>query len=78
VYDPIQKEIIKGSVCTLKNGSKSFKKETDGFGDFWFEGLAEGTYSLTIEAYYLSIIILSIIILSIIIKNRSTLNYSHY
>jgi tetrathionate reductase subunit B len=50
VYDPIAKEIIKGAVCTLKNGSKTFKKETDGFGDLWFEGLAEGTYSLTIEA----------------------------
>jgi tetrathionate reductase subunit B len=50
VYDPIDKKIIKGAVCTLKHGSKTFKKETDGFGDFWFEGLAEGTYSLTIEA----------------------------
>jgi Fe-S-cluster-containing dehydrogenase component len=50
VYDPIAKEIIKGAACTLKNGTKSIKKETDGFGDFWFEGLAEGTYSLAIEA----------------------------
>jgi NAD-dependent dihydropyrimidine dehydrogenase PreA subunit len=53
IYDPIKKEIIKGATCTLagvtKKGEK-FTAKTDGFGDFWFEGLKEGKYGLTIEA----------------------------
>ena len=49
VYDPVEKEIVKGAVCILE-GNGTLKKATNGFGDFWFEGLAEGTYSLVIEA----------------------------
>jgi tetrathionate reductase subunit B len=49
VYDPVNKEIVKGAVCTLE-GKETARKATDGFGDFWFEGLDEGVYSLTIEA----------------------------
>jgi len=51
VYDPVKKEIIKGAVCTLtgKDGKKVVK-ETNGFGDFWFEGLGESLYSLEITA----------------------------
>jgi Fe-S-cluster-containing dehydrogenase component len=49
VYDPIEKEIVKGAVCILE-GNGTLRKATDGFGDFWFEGLPEGTYSLVIEA----------------------------
>ena len=52
VYDPIEKEVIIGATCTL-TGPKASKKATittDGFGDFWFHGLADGTYSLKIEA----------------------------
>jgi tetrathionate reductase subunit B len=50
VYDPIEKEVIIGATCTLTKNGKKLTKTTDGFGDFWFEGLAVGTYSLTIEA----------------------------
>jgi len=52
VYDPLQKEIIKGAMCTLKEkgSGKDYTAKTDGFGDFWFEGLAVGEYSLQIEA----------------------------
>jgi Fe-S-cluster-containing dehydrogenase component len=52
VYDPIEKEVVVGATCTL-TGPKAGKKvtaTTDGFGDFWFHGLADGTYNLTIEA----------------------------
>jgi len=49
VYDPVEREIVKGAVCILE-GNGTLRKATDGFGDFWFEGLAEGTYSLVIEA----------------------------
>jgi Fe-S-cluster-containing dehydrogenase component len=52
VYDPIEKEVVIGATCTL-TGPKAGKKvtaTTDAFGDFWFQGLADGAYSLTIEA----------------------------
>jgi tetrathionate reductase subunit B len=51
VYDPIEKEIVKGASCTLtsKDGQK-YAAITDGFGDFWIEGLKEGKYNLKIEA----------------------------
>jgi len=52
VYDPIKKEIVKRARCTLihSGGGGTRTTTTDGFGDFWFEGLEEGTFSLTIEA----------------------------
>lgn len=52
VYDPVEKEVIIGATCTL-NGPKAGKKATvttDSFGDFWFHNLADGNYSLIIEA----------------------------
>jgi len=52
VYDPAAKEVIIGANCTLtgsKGGAKLTAK-TDGFGDFWFEGLEVDTYSLKIES----------------------------
>ena len=52
VYDPDEKEVIIGATCTLRDndGGQLFKVETDCFGDFWFHGLADGIYSLKIEA----------------------------
>lgn len=50
LYDPVQKEIIKGASCTLSGEGGPFSTTTDGFGDFWFEGLAVGTFSLKIES----------------------------
>jgi ferredoxin len=39
------------STCILTPvGEKYLNKTTDGFGDFWFEGLEVGTYTLKIEA----------------------------
>jgi hypothetical protein len=49
VYDPTENEVIIGATCTLSSNGKKLTATTDGFGDFWFEGLAEGTYSLKIE-----------------------------
>jgi tetrathionate reductase subunit B len=51
VYDPIEKEVVIGATCSLT--SKAGKKATattDAFGDFWFQGLADDVYSLSIEA----------------------------
>lgn len=49
VYDPEAKEVITGASCTL-SGDGSGSLTTDDFGDFWFEGLAVGNFSLKIEA----------------------------
>jgi len=48
VYDPVAKEVVIGATCTL-TGDGSGSATTDGFGDFWFEDLAVGTFSLKIE-----------------------------
>jgi len=49
VYDPVTEEIIEGATCTL-SGDGTGTATTDGFGDFWLEGLKVGTFSLKIEA----------------------------
>jgi tetrathionate reductase subunit B len=57
VYDPEADECLKGAVVTLTDdqGGTVASRETDSFGDFWFEGLEVGTYSLAVEkAGYLS------------------------
>ncbi len=52
VYDPQKEEIIEGAEVTLKpvDGGGALSTQTDDFGDFWFEGLAVGTYDLEIAA----------------------------
>ena len=51
VYYPKEKEVVISATCTLtdvKNG-KTITTSTDGFGDFWFEGLENSMYSLKIQ-----------------------------
>ena len=50
VYDPAEKEVITGAKCSLASadGTKNYFAETDGFGDFWFEGLETGIFNLKI------------------------------
>jgi tetrathionate reductase subunit B len=50
VYDPVEKEVVIGATCTLKEskGGKAYTAVTDGFGDFWFKDLNVGKFSLTI------------------------------
>jgi len=50
VYDPTTKSIIENATCTLTGTGAPSPVKTDGFGDFWFEDLAVGTFSLKIEA----------------------------
>jgi tetrathionate reductase subunit B len=50
VYNPITKRVVVGATCNLTGEGKTFQATTDGFGDFWFENLEVGTYSLKIEA----------------------------
>jgi Fe-S-cluster-containing dehydrogenase component len=51
VYDPVIKEVIVGASCALENiaSRERITVKTDGFGDFWFEKLSVGRFSLTIE-----------------------------
>jgi Fe-S-cluster-containing dehydrogenase component len=49
VYDPGAKEVIIDATCTL-SGAGTGTATTNGFGDFWFEGLDVGTFSLTVSA----------------------------
>jgi Fe-S-cluster-containing dehydrogenase component len=50
VYDPNEEDVIENATCTLTGEGGPFTATTDSFGDFWFEGLAVGTFSLKIEA----------------------------
>lgn len=52
VYDPVEKEVVIGATCTLTDSASGHKltATTDGFGDFWFEGLNDSTFSLKIES----------------------------
>lgn len=49
VYDPSSKEIVEGATVTL-SGDGSGTLTTDEFGDFWFDELGEGTFTVTITA----------------------------
>jgi hypothetical protein len=51
VYDPVEKEVVIGATCILKetSGHKKYTIKTDSYGDFWFEGLKEGKFNLEIK-----------------------------
>lgn len=52
LYDPVEKEVIIGAVCTLKDNAsgETFTVRTDNFGDFWFRGLKDDrTFTLSLE-----------------------------
>jgi tetrathionate reductase subunit B len=50
VYDPRAEEVIIGARCTLTGDGGPFVTTTDEFGDFRFDGLASGTFTLRIES----------------------------
>jgi tetrathionate reductase subunit B len=52
VYDPVKEEVVAAAKCTLTdmaNGRK-YIVTTDGFGDFWFEGVEVSKFSLEIAS----------------------------
>jgi sulfite dehydrogenase (quinone) subunit SoeB len=52
LYDPLEKEVIIGATCTMKDreSGEVFTETTNSFGDFWFKELKENRrYSLTFE-----------------------------
>ena len=50
VYDPDAEEVVTGATCTLTGEGDTFTQETNHWGDFWFDGLKAGAYSLEISA----------------------------
>jgi tetrathionate reductase subunit B len=50
VYDPAAQEVVMGATCTLTGDGGTFTQQTNHWGDFWFEGLEVGTFTLKIEA----------------------------
>jgi Fe-S-cluster-containing dehydrogenase component len=50
VFDSDKYEIVEGAVCRLTDGEKMLETTTDGFGDFWFEGLDKALWTLTVKA----------------------------
>ena len=50
VYEPGAKEVVAGANCTLTGEGLTLTLKTNHWGDFWFDGLKVGTYSLKIEA----------------------------
>jgi tetrathionate reductase subunit B len=50
VYDPHAEEVVIGARCTLTGDGGPYITTTDEFGDFWFDGLATGTFNLRIES----------------------------
>ena len=49
VYDPTVNEIVEGATVTL-TGDANATTKTNGWGDFWFEGIEEGSYQVEIKA----------------------------
>ena len=52
LYDPVEEEVVIGANCTLKDAASGerFTATTDGYGDFWFNGLKDDrTFCLKIE-----------------------------
>ena len=47
VYDPAAKEVVIGATVAL-SGDATATATTDDFGDFWFEGLKVGKFSVKI------------------------------
>ena len=52
IFDPEEDEVLIGASLTLTNEEtgEAVTASTDNFGDFWFKGLAVGSYTLLIEA----------------------------
>jgi Fe-S-cluster-containing dehydrogenase component len=50
VFDSSKMEVVVGASCTLTGNGNTFTTTTDDFGDFWFDQLDSGTFSLKIEA----------------------------
>ena len=50
IYDPAEKEVIVGAKVRATIGGKTHHTVTDALGDFWFNDLAVGVFSVVVEA----------------------------
>jgi sulfite dehydrogenase (quinone) subunit SoeB len=47
LYEPKEEEVVIGAVATLTSADGTcLTRETDAYGDFWFEGIEKGVYQL--------------------------------
>ena len=44
----MKKEVVIGATCNLSGNGQNLTVTTNKWGDFWFEGLEDGVYSLNI------------------------------
>lgn len=51
MYDPVSDECAEGATVTVSNlaSGATYRAQTDSYGDFWINGLPDGSYSLEIE-----------------------------
>jgi tetrathionate reductase subunit B len=50
LFEPAQDEVVIGATATLTAADgKAITTETDAYGDFWFEGIDDGVYSLELR-----------------------------
>jgi tetrathionate reductase subunit B len=49
VYSPAEEEVLIGANCTLTGEGQTFIQQTNDWGDFWFDGLKTGIYTLKIQ-----------------------------
>ena len=50
LYDPVEKEVIIAARCRLTGEKGDYETESDAYGDFWFNNLPEGEWTLTVTA----------------------------
>lgn len=50
LYDPVEEEVVIGARCVLSSAEGKKSAFSDSYGDFWFNDLPEGEFSLTVEA----------------------------
>jgi tetrathionate reductase subunit B len=51
LYEPKEEEVVIGATATLTAADGTVRAtETDGYGDFWFEGIDAGVYSLELAS----------------------------
>ncbi|MCR4771106.1 MAG: 4Fe-4S dicluster domain-containing protein [Oscillospiraceae bacterium] len=50
LYDPEENEVVIGARCLLHSGGKNWEAVSDSYGDFWFNDLPVGLFTLVIQA----------------------------
>ncbi|MEJ2739221.1 MAG: carboxypeptidase-like regulatory domain-containing protein [Dehalococcoidia bacterium] len=49
MYSPVEEEVLIGATCTIIGEGQILIQQTNDSGDFWFDGLKTGSYTLEIQ-----------------------------